>query len=220
MGAERKGCGGPHEEEARGRDLPQSCRGPHAAPFLWTVAARACGGQSQVPAHGGPAPRGPPGGAVCSAQAHATAVAPRPGQAAAPAPPTLHAAGTQTTRAHRARPRPRDRMHLPAVMTTAGQRPPEQAAAGLWPSVCGGHAQGLGPAGQGRPLGVLSVHAGGHTRAQCRAQRAPGAGGGAERPSLEKPGCAWRQPAEAPQRARPSSVSADPCFYRLAANFK
>lgn len=91
--------GGAPTRRGQGEGLPQSCRGPRAAPF--TVDS----GCQTVEDHPGPSALGAqrpgtPRWGCAQPRPIPTAVAPRPGQAAAQPRPTLHAAGTQTTRVH------------------------------------------------------------------------------------------------------------------------
>lgn len=180
---------GPPQEEARGRDCPRAAGGPVPPPSLWTAAARDCGGPPRSQRLGGPAPRDPQVG-LCSAQAHPNSSGPKAGSGCGSAPPDTACSGhTDHTRAHAARPRPRDRMHLPGVMTTAGQRPPEQAAAasGL-PSAA--VRTGPGPRRPRASAGGPFCTRRGTREPRAEAQRAPGPATVLRRPSLEKLSCA------------------------------
>lgn len=168
-GSERgRGVGSPARGGRGGRGgegLPQSSRGPRAAPFTVDSGHQGLQRTAQVPAPRGPSAHGPPGGAV---------LGPGPSQqqwlqgrvrlGLIPAP-TLHTAGAQTTRVHTVHPRSRDRLRLPGVMITADRglqsRRPRPLALHLRRSTQG---LGLGPAGRGRP----SCTRRGHTRAWCR----------------------------------------------------
>ena len=173
-GSERGRGVGPPARGGRGggggEGLPQSSRGPRAAPFTEDSGHQGLKRTSRVPAPRGPSAQGPPGGAV---------LGPGPSQhqwlqgrvrlRLTPAP-TLQAAGAQATRVHTAHPRPRDRLRPPGVTITADRglqsRRPRPLALHLRQSTQG---LGLGPAGRRRLLGVLPVHAGG--------TREPGADG-------------------------------------------
>lgn len=176
-------------------------------PSLWTVAARDCGGPARSQRLGGPAPRDPQVG-LCSAQAHPNSSGPKAGSGCGSAPPdTARSGHTDHTRAHAARPRPRDRMHLPAVMTTAGQRPPEQAAAASGPPSAAVRT-GPGPCWPRASAGGPFCTRRGHMRAQCRSAAGTGAGGGAEEAVAREAGlCLETANGKRPPSARPSSVS-------------
>ena len=167
-----------------GEGLPQSSRGPCAAPFTEDSGHQGLKRTSRVPAPRGPSAQGPPGGAV---------LGPGPSQhqwlqgrvrlRLTPAP-TLQAAGAQATRVHTLG-------HVTDCVHQGSRSPLTEASRaggrGLWPSTYGSphRAWAWAPPAAGVCWGSFLYTQGAHESLVQTAQWAPGPATELRRPTKE-----------------------------------